>query len=178
MNEFSELEEQLRKLRPLAPSEDLIARIECALAKPVNYRNRASAAADASPRWRWPWHFIESPYRVSLGFGLAAAATLLIFARVELESPKQEIGTLALRAPASVVPSRDSSAEFVPADLTHVVYNTRDEGLLFPSGSDRPMRRVRSQTRETLQWRNPKTGASLRVSYPGEEISLIPISGE
>jgi len=176
MNDFSELEDQLRKLRPLAPSDDLVARIERALARPANWR--ASAAADASPRWRWPWRFIESPYGISLGLGLAAAAALLIFARVELESPKQKIGTLALRAPASVVPSRDSSAEFVPADLTQVVYNTRDEGLLFPAGSDQPMRRVRSQKRETLQWRNPKTGASLRVSYPSEEISLIPISGE
>lgn len=123
---------------------------------------------------------MESPYGISLGFGLAAAATLLLFARVELESPKQRVGTLALHAPVSAVPSRDSysSAEFVPADLTQVVYNTRDEGLLFPPGSDQPMRRVRSQKRETLRWRNPKTGASLRVSYPSEEISLIPISGE
>jgi hypothetical protein len=178
MNEFSELEEQLRKLRPLAPSEDLIARIERALTKPANYRSSASAAVDVGPRWRWPWHFIESPYGISLGFGLAAVAALLIFARFELKSPKQEIGTVALRAPASVVPSRDSSAEFVPADLTQIVYNTRDEGLLFLAGSDQPLRRVRSQTRETLQWRNPKTGASLRVSYPSDEISFIPVSGE
>ena len=175
MNEFSELEDQLRKLRPLAPSEDLIARIERALAKPANC---GAPVWDASPRWRWPWHFIEWPYGISLGLGLAAAAALLIFARVELESPKREIGTLALRAPASVVPSRDSPVEFVPADLTQIVYNTRDEGLLFPAGSDQPMRRLRLQKRETLQWRNPKTGASLRVSYPSEEISLIPISGE
>jgi hypothetical protein len=176
MNDFSKLEDQLRKLRTLAPSDDLVARIERALAKPANWR--ASAAVDTSARWRWPWRFIESPYGISLGLGLAAAAALLIFARVELESPKQKIGTLALRASAPVVPSRDSSVEFVPADLTQIVYNTRDEGLLFPAGSDQPMRRVRSQKRETLQWRNPKTGASLRVSYPSEEISLIPISGE
>jgi hypothetical protein len=175
MNDFSELEDQLRKLRPLAPSDDFVARIERALAKPANW---GTSMADGSLKWRWPWRFIESPYGISLGLGLAAAAALLIFARVELESPKQKIGTLALRAPVSVVPSRGSSAEFVPADLTQVVYNTRDEGLLFPAGSDRPMRRVRLQKRETLRWRNPRTGASLRVSYPSEEVSLIPISGD
>jgi hypothetical protein len=40
------------------------------------------------------------------------------------------------------------------------------------------MRRLRYQTHETLQWRNAATGASLRVSYPIEEVVLIPISGQ
>jgi hypothetical protein len=29
-----------------------------------------------------------------------------------------------------------------------------------------------------LQWNNPQTGASLRVSYPSEEVTLIPVSGQ
>jgi hypothetical protein len=29
-----------------------------------------------------------------------------------------------------------------------------------------------------VQWKNPQTGASLRVSYPKEEVTLIPISGQ
>jgi|SRR6266487_4180966 len=48
----------------------------------------------------------------------------------------------------------------------------------FANGSEGPMRRVRYQTHETLQWRNAATGASLRVCYPSEEIVLIPISGQ
>jgi hypothetical protein len=40
------------------------------------------------------------------------------------------------------------------------------------------MRRIRYQKRETLQWRNPNTGASLRVSYPSEEVVLTPVSGQ
>jgi hypothetical protein len=70
------------------------------------------------------------------------------------------------------------SDAFVPAGLTQVVYNTRDEGLHFPEGADQPVRRVRTQKRETLQWRNPGTGTSLRVSYPSEEVTLIPVSGQ
>ena len=66
----------------------------------------------------------------------------------------------------------------MPAGLTQVVYNTRDEGLHFPEGADQPVRRVRSQKRETLQWRNPGTGTSVRVSYPSEEVTLIPVSGQ
>jgi hypothetical protein len=66
----------------------------------------------------------------------------------------------------------------VPDGLTRVVYNTRDEGLLFPTEAKQPVRRVRSRTRETLKWRDPGTGASLRVTYPTEEVDLIPVSGQ
>jgi hypothetical protein len=54
----------------------------------------------------------------------------------------------------------------------------RDEGLHYSEGSDEPMRRVRSRLRETSQWRNPATGASLLVSYPSEQVELIPVSGQ
>lgn len=49
MTDFSELEEQLRKLRPLAASEDLIARVEHALGRPANYRKRRSPRQIAAP---------------------------------------------------------------------------------------------------------------------------------
>ena len=62
--------------------------------------------------------------------------------------------------------------------MTQVLYDTKDEGLHFADGQDEPMRRLRSRKRETVQWKNPQTGASLRVSYPKEEVTLIPISGQ
>ena len=67
---------------------------------------------------------------------------------------------------------------FVPSALTQVVYDTRDEGLHFTEGADEPVRRLRSKKRETMQWNNPQTGASLRVSYPTEEVTLVPVSGQ
>ena len=70
------------------------------------------------------------------------------------------------------------SDRFIPSRATQVVYNTRDEGLHFAEGSPQPVRRLRYQTQETCQWRNPSTGASLRVSYPSEEVVLIPVSGQ
>jgi hypothetical protein len=64
-----------------------------------------------------------------------------------------------------------------PSALSRVVYRQRDEGLFFsPNQSERPLRRVRYDTRETMQWRNPQTGASLRVSYPAEQVVLTPVS--
>ena len=67
---------------------------------------------------------------------------------------------------------------FIAAGASRVVYQTQDEGLLFPRGSSGPVRRVRSRARESLQWHNPETGASLSVSYPSEEVQFIPAAGQ
>jgi len=111
-----------------------------------------------------------------VGLGLAAAATFLLLARID-NAPAKKQSTLATASPAHAQMPRVTGS-MIPAGLTEVVYHTRDEGLLYPRGSTQPMRRVRSQRRETLQWRNPETGASLRVSYPSEEVTLTPISGQ
>ena len=207
MNDFSELESELKALRPARPSVDLMARIEVALAEDAtathfmpggsqfaelagspSYLGQLSdveriaglnscppEAGSATPsggvllqrpRQRVNWY--------GLGLGLAAAAAFLILARMDMDrSPK--------RTPAVVDTAAESTIhkdEFVPADSTRVVYDTRDEGLEFLEQEETPVRRVRSRARETMQWQNPKTGASLRVSYPSEEVTLTPISGQ
>jgi hypothetical protein len=182
MNDFRELENELRALRPSRPSPVLFERIEEAMVENC----RASAAADAGWSWR---RFTETPYRI--GFALAAAAVLLLFAAISVERQRQEDKEIAQVAPASetrpVLPAFSggssvdgsmSSNKFVPAGATQVVYNTRNEGLQFADGSRQPLRRLRYQTQQTWQWRNPSTGASLRVSYPSEEVVLIPVSGQ
>jgi hypothetical protein len=182
MNDFPELENDLRALRPARPSPVLFERIEEAMVENC----RASAAADAGWSWR---RFTETPYRI--GFALAAAAVLLLFAAISVERQRQEDKEIAQVAPASetrsVLPAFSggssvdgsmSSNKFVPAGATQVVYNTRNEGLQFADGSRQPLRRLRYQTQQTWQWRNPSTGASLRVSYPSEEVVLIPVSGQ
>ena len=181
MNDFSEVENELKKLRPAQPSPILFERIEEALGKPCR-----APLSDAKPSWR---HFTETPYNwLSLGFGLAAAAVLVLFAAVSIERRQERNEKIAQVSPASetrsVSPARrdgsgggsTSSNRFIPAGATQVVYNTRDEGLQFAQGSEQPLRRVRYQTHQTWQWRNPTTGASLRVSYPSEEVILIPVS--
>jgi hypothetical protein len=184
MNDFSEIENKLRKLRPVQPSADLMSRVERELAEvrsthlregPVRLGPTAGQASTAGvlPRER-RFHFNW----ISLGLGLAAAAALVLFARIQLERPVKRTPALASITPAPQFSFPISTAEFVPAGLTQVVYHTRDEGLHFPNNSEQPMRRVRSHSRETLRWRNPKTGASLRISYPSEEVSLLPVTGQ
>jgi hypothetical protein len=171
MNDFSEIENELKKLRPIEPSPELFARIEGQL--------QADAAEEKivrPARFRISW--------LSLGAGLAAAAVLLVFSYFQLNRFPQRKTAIAATSPtqqqarSTTAKEAQIAPEFVPAHATEVVYRTEDEGLLFPSGSEQPMRRVRSHTREMFQWRNPKTGASLRVSYPREEVSLVPVTGQ
>ena len=168
MNDFSELENQLRKLRPVQPSSELMTRIERSLAEQTS-----TFTAGVLPRER-RFHFNW----ISLGLGLAAATALLMFAFIRLHEPAKKTLALSQVTPAPVVSAENSNAQLVPAGLTQVVYHTRDEGLHYTGNSSQPMRRVRSQTRDTLQWRNPKTGATLRISYPREEVSLVPVTGQ
>jgi hypothetical protein len=172
MNDFSKIENELRKLRPARPSPILFERIEEAMTD-----GRADASHAKKPeRLRYNW--------LSLGFGLAAAAVLVLFAAVKMERQEsgKEIAQTSREPEAAPLLNRaqksKSTGKFVPAGATRLVYNTRDEGLQFASSSGQPLRRMRYQTHETWQWRNPTTGASLRVSYPSEEVVLIPVSGQ
>jgi len=176
MNDFSELENELKKLRPAQPSPVLFERVEEAMGV-----WRAGASPARQPK--------RSPYNwLSLGLGLAAAAVLVLVAIINMERRQERGETTAQISPApetsSVLPAPQNgsggstSNRFIPTGATHVVYNTRDEGLQFARGSEQPLRRFRYQTHQTWQWRNPTTGASLRVSYPSEEVVLIPASGQ
>ena len=179
MNDFSELEKELRKLRPAQPSPVLFERVGEALKD-----SRAGTKERRSLARRWGGLEAAHPWW-SLGFGLASAAVLILFAAVTMERRQERQQTVAQSSPApqtqpvpleterSISPSR-----FVSAGGSNVVYNARDEGLHFADGSERPVRRVRYRTQQTWRWRNPETGASLRVSYPSQEIVLIPVSGQ
>ena len=195
MNDFSELENDLKALRPARPSPVLFERIEEAMAE----NSRGSAAPDAGPRAHWLRRFTEAPFRFGIGLAAAAAAVALLIARINTDQTRNEETEIAQVSPSSQtklpdtsklaqgvpsLPGRSgvdgskSSNKFISAGAMQVVYNTHDEGLQFGDGSKQPLRRLRYQTRETWQWRNPSTGASLRVSYPSEEVVLVPVSGQ
>lgn len=179
MNDFSELENELRKLRPAQPSPVLFERVGEAL------EDSGAGIKKRRPLAR-RWGSLETAHPWwSLGFGLAAVAVLILFAAVTMERRQERQQTVAQSSPMPETrraplgtESSTSSGKFVPAGGTNVVYNARDEGLHFARGSERPVRRVRYHTQQSWQWRNPETGASLRVSYPTEEIVLIPVSGQ
>ena len=146
---------------------DLVERIERALAASETSTSTAGVLL-RERRFDFDW--------MSIGLGLAAAAALVLFAVIQMNRPATKKSAVASVTPAPNLTT--ANPQFVPAGLTQIVYHTRDEGVHFPTNSEQPMRRVRSHTRETLQWRNPKTGATLRISYPKEQVSLLPVSGQ
>ncbi len=172
MNDFAELEAELKRLRPAAPNAELITRIEHSLASdvPSTASPGMTASAGVLPRRkaRVSWF--------ALGCGLAAAAALLLLARMNIDRPPQKSPTQAATKPMTSPITAAPVRSLRPDGVTRVVYGRSDEGLVFPSNAQAPLRRVRSRSRETLQWKDPGTGDSLRVSYPTEEVELIPVS--
>lgn len=170
MNDFSETEKELKTLQPAQPSAALFARIEEVLAGSEHVK------IIRPNRFRVNW--------IAAGLGLAAAAALLLLARVGTDHTRIGSEKVAQISPATETTGPSEAAtlasgnQFIPAGATQVVYNSVDEGLRFPNGPDAPMRRFHYETRETLHWRNPSTGESLRVSYPSDEVVLIPVSGQ
>src|SRR5437870_11401186 len=150
MNDFSELENQLRKLRPVQPSGDLVTRIERALVEARSTRLRPATAWQASTAGVLPRERHFNFNWLSLGLGLTAAAALVLFAFQRFERPAKQNSTLASITPSPAF-STNSNAQLIPAGLTQVVYHTRDEGLHYAGNSAEPMRRFRSQTRDTLR---------------------------
>jgi hypothetical protein len=184
MNDFSELEKDLKALRPARPSPVLFERIGEAMTE-----NR-KVVPDSESAWNWQF-FTKIPLRFGIGLAAAAAAVLLLFVRINSDQALKKRTEIARVTPGSETTPKipgvsahpntqgpTSLNKFVPDGAMQVVYNKRDEGLHFADGSRQPLRRVRYQAQQTMQWRNPSTGASLRVSYPSEEVVLIPVSGQ
>jgi hypothetical protein len=181
MNDFSELENDLKALQPARPSPILFERIDEAMS---DWRAGASSARN---RQRLPYNW----FSFGVGLAAAAAAIILLFTRITTDQTRNDGKEIAQASSASearpVLPAfsgrsgvnrSTSSNKFIASAATQVVYNQRDEGLQFTDSSRQPLRRLRYQTQQTWQWRNPSTGASLRVSYPSEEVVLIPVSGQ
>lgn len=162
MDEFSELEAELKQLRPAAISEEFVTRMEREMTREREPGRRTAGTIPrgrpALGRWWFP-----------LGGGLAAALVVFLLARPTPSS---------IRAPrAEPVLATATASGLVPTGLTQVVYNSRDEGVLF-AGDNMPFRRTRYQTRETVEWKDETAGASLRVSYPSEGTIYRRVFGE
>ncbi|MBA2436528.1 MAG: hypothetical protein H0V54_15855, partial [Chthoniobacterales bacterium] len=148
MNDFSELEAELKRLCPAPVSAELRARIEVALTQ-----QDATPTAGVLPR---PTR--RAGLWWSLGLGLTTASALVLVWLAFFAEPPVSAPVIAqANSPA---PGAAYDPGLQPSALTQVVYHRRDEGLVFsPNQTERPLRRVRYDTRETMQWRNPQTGA-------------------
>src|SRR2546423_14793226 len=119
MNDFSELEAELKKLRPRPVSPDLTARIEVNLAE-TEAAGRGTATAGVLPKRRG-----FRPNWVALGLGLAAAATFLILARGNVERASKSTG-LAVVTAGPITPAAEALGSFGPSAITQEGLETED----------------------------------------------------
>lgn len=150
-DELQQLEAELKRLRPAAPSRQLLARLDRELAAP---------ARRAAPTW-WLW---------AGALPIAAALAVMITLAARRDSPRpanapQEIAAVPALAPAA----------FQPVAAENVLYAAQDDGLVTLADGT-PARRERLNYVDTITWKNPRTNASVRWSVPREEVRVVPVS--
>ncbi|MEP6777801.1 MAG: hypothetical protein ABI944_05060, partial [Chthoniobacterales bacterium] len=90
MNDFSELEAELKKISPVATSPDLVTRIE----RGMERAEAATQSAGVARRSRFQINWLP------LGLGLAAATAFLLLARVNVDRTPNALKMTAAASPA------------------------------------------------------------------------------
>lgn len=154
-DDLQQLEAELKRLRPAAPSARLRARMGEAL---------VSAHPQSSPRGWWLW-----------GVALPAAAAIAVMAFWPKETPRARNPQPVAAADRDRNAIRtDSSDTLKPVVVENVLYAAHDEGLVTLSDGT-PARRQRLNYVDTVTWKNPHTNISLTWSVPREEVRVTPV---
>ena len=147
-NELHELEAELKRLRPIAPSRALTTTVGRSLAAPRrNY---------------WAWAALP----------LAATVAALVYMR---GGPTAALRVAATPQVAVAETSPATIQTYKPVSAENVLYAQSDEGLVTLSDGS-TARRYRSSYVDTITWKNPATQASLRWSVPRTEERVVPVS--
>ncbi|MBE2215318.1 MAG: hypothetical protein IAE82_15705 [Opitutaceae bacterium] len=162
------LEGELRALRPAAPSLRLAGRIGADLARETSAAPTSDPARRrARPRDASLW----------LAWGVAAAMTVAFFVRTPPSSPRP--GGPATAPPPTVatgpVDQVAGTPRFLPVSTTKTLIGALDEGVVFLEDGQ-PARKVRYEFLDTVDLRSADApGARVNVTYPREEIRLVPV---
>lgn len=157
-DDFKNLEAELKRLRPVAPSREMLARLEAELA-PVS---APSAIVRRGSRAWWLW-------AGALPFAAALVVALVIATRQPSASESDR--PLAANSP---VAAPTAEAVFRPVAAENVLYAVSDEGLVTLDDGT-AARRERLSYVDTITWRNPRTNASVRWTVPREEVRVVPV---
>lgn len=179
----SEIEDQLRLLKPTAPSEGLAARIERGLAISATSSPMAGVIARPSkPSLFWKW-------MRDLGWAGAGAATALgavaLYSAVQKPTTRKSIlPTAAAAAPARANATAPAAAPvaatveeqaFEPTEASRELVAVNGANELLDT-EDGPVREVRYTYLERLAWAHPGTGARIEIEVPREDVYLLPVS--
>ncbi len=167
-DDLQQLEAELKRLRPAAPTRDFLARVARELDEPVAIKRPARRALP--PWWLWAG---------ALPVAAALAVMIAIAVRPRI-SPAAQVQPLAVTAPASAKLTlaeelvAESAAKFKPVAAENVLLAAQDEGLVTLEDGT-PARRQRLNYVDTITWKNPRTNASVRWTVPREEVRVVPV---
>lgn len=156
MNDFEpDLENELRRLRPAAPSAGLATALDRQLSE--------LPSQGWSPKIRL---LLLTSWSLT-----AAAAAAAVIAWWPSDRPATAKLTVDSPAPVEeVLPER----RIVPVAATNVLTDASDEGLVLLADG-RPARRLRLRYVDTVQLRDDDARADIAVSRPREEVRFVPV---
>jgi nitroreductase len=167
-DDLQQLEAELKRLRPAAPTRDFLARVARELDEPVPVKRPARRAA---PLW-WLW-----AGALPAAAALAVMVTLATRHRTSPAATPQPI-VIAAPSPSKPTPAEEliaeSAAAFKPVAAENVLLAAQDEGLVTLEDGT-PARRQRFNYVDTITWKNPRTNASIRWTVPREEVRVVPV---
>ena len=149
-NELQDLEAELKRLRPLAPSR--------AVAEAI-----ARQLAAAPRRQAWAWTALPLAAMIAGFILLQERPAALVPAVAATPMPAQT------PAPAAAIPT------YKPVSAENLLYAQSDEGIVTLADGT-TARRTRSSYVDTITWKNPRTQASLKWSVPRTEERVTPVS--
>jgi hypothetical protein len=155
----SDLEEELRALRPARPLpglEEAIAR-ELVPQRPIALRPASGVLTRPSARPRFSWW-------PSLGWAVAGTFALVALLLLPFSGTK-EITAVA----------QTSSLVFEPVDSQPEILSAANDEVSYDNEQG-PTQLVRYSSIERQTWANLETGAQLEVEMPREDVFLIPVS--
>ena len=192
-DELHQLEAELTRLRPAAPSRELLARLERDLAPAGSdraatgsffgrsgsreafafssetlTRSAAESRAVVARRPSRAWWLLAA------ALPAAAAITFWIVVGNRRDVVAPAVASVASVAAESIAPVAGELAVFKPVAAENVLLAARDEGLVTLADGT-TARRARLQYVDTIIWKNPRTNASVRWTVPREEIRVVPV---
>ena len=198
MNEFEELEKELRSFRPAKPSEAFESRLEKALGESGNLAVRRLPELEEDATTPLPVEKSKIvPFLRAFAFPISAAAALVVLAlyvaypvfqkKTMPAVPHSLASEQSLPAKPESVGEGDlsplhgvSAAEFAAMSesgwsdpqVKEILLDVSDEGIIERPGSS-PARRYRYRYLDETIWRNPETNTLMRSSVPRQEVVLI-----
>lgn len=164
-DEFTELENELKQLRPKSLPAPLLGRIATELAE-----------APAKRGFFATWRTWVLPAAAAAALAVAVTSIPFLVSRRGPETTEPPVAGTRTTAPsAGTNVANVANEKFRPVRATNVLYDAVNEGVV-RLDDDSLARRMRLNYLDTITWEDPRSGASLQRTVPREEIVFIPVT--